>query len=135
MPAEITSPYGYRTHPVYGDRRLHAGVDFRARQGTPVRPSGVGVVISTGQPSSSRTGLVTVQHAFGWRSRYLHLSRVDVRPGDVVTPSRPIGLSGGTPGTPGAGTSTGPHLHFELYYWDGSTWQSVDPMPYLRLEA
>jgi murein DD-endopeptidase MepM/ murein hydrolase activator NlpD len=134
MPAEVSSPYGYRTHPVYGDRRLHAGVDLRAKQGTRVRAASLGVVISTSQPTLSRTGVITVQHAYGWRTRYIHLSRVDVKPGDVVSPATPIGLTGGTPGTPGAGTSTGAHLHLELLRWDGAEWSSVDPLTLIPLE-
>lgn len=127
----ITSPFGERHHPTLNVRRPHNGADIRAPQGTLLRAVWPGTVVRATDPLAG-IGLVEVEHPWGARTRYLHLSEVAVRAGDQVTPAIPIGRSGGTPGTPGAGASTGPHLHFELLRWDGSAWTPVDPEPLLR---
>lgn len=127
MPPVVTSPWGWRVHPVTGERRWHSGADLRFRQGEPVQPIAVGVVSRVIAPQAGNTGIVEVLHPWGWRSRYVHLSRVLARPGQLVSRGAPLGLAGGTPGTPGAGVSTGPHLHLEITFWNGAGWTSVDP--------
>ena len=119
-PPVITSPYGYRIHPIYGYRKLHAGTDFRAYCGTPIIAAADGtvqwakavggfgnqVMLNHGSPNG--TSLMT---------SYNHLSTFAVRTGDQVVQGQVVGYSGTT------GTSTACHLHFEVYV-DGST---VDP--------
>jgi murein DD-endopeptidase MepM/ murein hydrolase activator NlpD len=71
---------------------------------------------------------VTIEHSNGFKTVYGHLSEINVSAGDSVSVNDVIGRSGGTPGTPGAGsTTTGPHLHFEVWY-NGVV---VDPEDYL----
>jgi murein DD-endopeptidase MepM/ murein hydrolase activator NlpD len=116
----FSSGFGLRTHPVYGDVRLHTGVDFSARPGTPVLAGGGGTVIWAG----SRGGygnLVVIDHGNGLATLYAHQSRLRVGQGQVVAAGEHIGDVGST------GLSTGPHLHFEVRE-KGSP---VDPVGYL----
>jgi murein DD-endopeptidase MepM/ murein hydrolase activator NlpD len=111
--ARISSPYGMRKHPTTGKMALHKGLDYAIPQGTPVVASADGVV----EFASSAGGygyLVIINHGGGMKTRYGHLSSFLVSSGQRVTRGQPIARSGGKPGTPGAGTTSGPHLHFEV---------------------
>lgn len=120
----LSSPFGMRT--LEGVRRLHAGQDLAVAVGTPVRAAAAGTVVFAG--SASGYGyLVIVQHADGVTTRYAHLSVIQARPGPV-TAGAVIGLSGGARGAPGAGHSTGPHLHFEVR----RAGAAIDPAPWMR---
>ena len=117
---EKTSGFGPRVHPVYGDVRLHQGIDIDGDTGDRVRAARSGEVILAG----SRSGYgntVVVYHGLGYSTLYAHLSRISVTVGDQVSSGDRIGSIGST------GLSTGPHLHFELRI-DG---EAVDPIPYL----
>lgn len=103
----ISSPYGYRTHPVYGDRRFHTGVDYAAGYGVPVGSTKSGTVILA-KYNSSYGNYVIVDHGDGIASLYAHLSGFAVGYGERVSQGQTIGYIGST------GTSTGPHLHFEI---------------------
>lgn len=107
-PASIrySSGFGYRIHPLLGTRKLHAGVDMAAPQGTPVFASGSGVVRSAAW-GGGYGNLIQIDHGNGLLSRYAHLSHVNVTTGQPVSIGTLIGLMGTT------GTSTGSHLHFE----------------------
>lgn len=118
--ARVTSPFGRRRmHPILNRVLPHTGVDFGAPQGTPVRVTGDGVVISAG-PRGGYGTMVEVQHPSGYTTRYAHLSRVaagiagnrPVRQGEV------IGYVGMT------GLATGPHLHYELR----AQGRAIDPL-------
>ena len=133
----ITSPYGWRIHPVLGTRKYHNGVDLRAPQGTPVHAVMSGYVHALDLVGTGAGGCwVRLVHgaAIGttrllW-STYCHLSRVDVARGDYVQEGHVIGLSGGTVGTHGAGRSTGPHLHWSMWEGPGDR-TDIDPLPWL----
>ena len=100
------SGFGWRKDPIDGARRFHAGVDLPAAKGTPVVSVAPGRVLEAGE--SGGYGLqVTVEHADGWTSRYAHLSKIEVRPGDRIPRGARLGRVGSS------GRSTGPHLHFE----------------------
>lgn len=120
----ITSPYGYRLHPIYGVYRLHAGTDFRAYCGTPIYAAADGIVVWT-KVRSGYGNQVMINHGkIGdnyYASSYSHLSRFAVSPDDVVLRGMLIGYAGTT------GSSTACHLHFEVYI-NGAT---VDPMSVL----
>lgn len=142
--ADVSSPYGYRIHPVTGERKLHMGIDVPLPQGTPVHAFRLAVVGRVVQPSASdlsRTASVelidaTLPPLAMTRSRWVHLSRVDVERGQTVSRGTQIGLSGGAPGKPGSGPSTtGPHLHLETWRRgpDG-VWTSFDPFTVLPPE-
>ncbi|MFC5998105.1 peptidoglycan DD-metalloendopeptidase family protein [Quadrisphaera sp. GCM10027208] len=121
--ARISSHYGYRIHPIYNTRRLHAGTDFAASCGTPVRAAADGTVIRAGVNGGYGNQIV-VHHGTlrgqGVASSYNHLSGYAVR-GGSVSRGQVIGYVGTT------GTSTGCHLHFEVYV-NGST---QNPMNWL----
>ncbi|MGH9002059.1 MAG: M23 family metallopeptidase, partial [Acidimicrobiia bacterium] len=104
--APMSSRFGYRTHPIFGDTRLHAGVDFSAGAGTPIRASGPGRVVWAG-PRGGYGNLVAIDHGNGLATLYAHQSRIDVTIGEKVATGEVVGLVGST------GFSTGPHLHFE----------------------
>jgi murein DD-endopeptidase MepM/ murein hydrolase activator NlpD len=105
----VTSHYGMRFHPVYGQRKKHEGIDYGAPVGTPVWTVADGT-ITAARFSSSAGNMVTVQHSNGLTSEYFHLSRFaeGAREGTKVKQKQVIGYVGST------GTSTGPHLHFGL---------------------
>lgn len=102
----IVAPVG----DVFGPRgpRFHAGVDFPAETGTPVGAARAGHVVFAGPSGSGWGNLVVLAHGSGVRTRYAHLSRIDVRVGARVAGGSTIGLVGAT------GEATGPHLHFEV---------------------
>lgn len=104
--APMSSRFGYRVHPIFGDTRLHAGVDFSAGSGTPIRASGPGKVVWSG-PRGGYGNLVVIDHGNGLATLYAHQSRTEVNVGQRVVTGEVLGLVGST------GFSTGPHLHFE----------------------
>lgn len=117
----VSSGFGWRTHPVFGEPAFHRGIDFSAPAGTPVHASAQGVVTFIG-PAETYGKLVVVSHGERMQSRYAHLEGIEVTTGMVVTPGQRIGRVGST------GRSTGPHLHFELVV-DG---RLVNPKPLLE---
>jgi murein DD-endopeptidase MepM/ murein hydrolase activator NlpD len=121
--APITSRYGWRIHPIYGTRRMHAGTDYGAACGTPVRAAAGGSVVRAGSAGGYGNQIVLSHGVIGGRSlgsSYNHLSRYAVR-GGRVDAGQVIGYVGTT------GASTGCHLHFEVYV-NGS---HVDPQSLL----
>lgn len=125
-PAPITSPYGWRTHPILGDRRLHKGTDIGAPSGTPVLAAFAGKITAAKQMNGYGMAIVLESETGMQNSLYAHLSESYVRPGQWVQPGETIGRVGST------GLSTGPHLHFELRYRTAKGWQHFDPGPHLR---
>lgn len=120
IPAPITSLFGWRVHPIYGDHRFHSGTDLAAPMGTPVLASRAGRVAVA--DSLGGYGLtVILRHGDGdIESRYAHLSRIAVRPGEWIEQGEVIGLVGST------GNSTGPHLHFEVRQLTAQGWIAMD---------
>jgi murein DD-endopeptidase MepM/ murein hydrolase activator NlpD len=98
---QLSSPFG----PRWG--RMHEGIDITNRSGTPIVAALGGVVSFTGWYGGYGQ-LVRVDHGGGLETRYAHLSRIDVAPGEPVAPGDPLGRMGTT------GSSTGVHLHFEV---------------------
>ena len=93
----------------------HPGVDIRASQGTPIKAVASGYVARVKHDNSSRYGYIMIVHGDGLSTVYGHISKVYVKEDDYVVQGQKIALSGGLPGTPGAGRlTTGPHLHFEV---------------------
>jgi murein DD-endopeptidase MepM/ murein hydrolase activator NlpD len=103
-----SSAFGLRMHPLLGTLRRHAGIDFAAPSGTPVRAVGDGGVIQAGYAGGFGK-LIEIRHRDGMVTRYGHLRgfAAGLREGQVVTQGQVIGFVGST------GLSTGPHLHFE----------------------
>lgn len=103
----LTSGYGYRRDPIDGTRAPHFAIDIAASPGQEVRVTADGVVVRAGR-AGGLGNAVYVAHGYGITTRYGHLSRIDVRPGDRVRQRDVIGLVGNT------GRSTGYHLHYEV---------------------
>ncbi len=118
---EFFAPVEGRQSGVFGAQRIlagtpqapHGGVDFAAPAGTEVRAPCGGIVRLARGPFTLEGNLVMIDHGFGLVSAFLHLSRIDVKPGDVVAEGQVIGAVGAT------GRATGPHLHW------GLTWRDV----------
>ena len=119
----FSSPFGYRIHPIYGDWRFHYGVDLSAPQGTPIYATRGGRVTYATYDSSSGY-YVSINHLDGFVSKYLHMTHYIVSPGQYVAAGQIIGYCGST------GASTGPHLHFSIYY-NGS---AVNPAKYINIK-
>lgn len=117
----LTSGFGYRVHPIKGSREFHTGLDLSARPGTPVRATADGIVSFAGR-SGANGNLVALEHGFGYSTYYAHNKKINVKIGDIIKRGDVISYVGST------GSSTGPHLHYEI--WKNS--KSVNPKPYLR---
>jgi len=119
LQGRISSAYGWRSISVAGNQ-FHGGIDVAAPTGTPVAAARGGVVVRAGWIGAYGF-LVAVDHGDGWETRYAHLSRIDVAPGQRVAQGSVVGLVGST------GASTGPHLHFEIRHQG----RALDPLTYL----
>lgn len=102
-----TSDFGWRIHPVTGERSFHTGVDIGAPLGTEVVAALDGVVTFAGRRGAYGQ-LIEIAHGDGYSTRYAHLSAILVQYGQIVRAGQVIGLVGST------GRATGPHLHFEF---------------------
>jgi murein DD-endopeptidase MepM/ murein hydrolase activator NlpD len=108
IPSPITSLFGWRIHPIFGDQRMHTGTDIAAPLGTPVIAALTGKVLLADFLGGYGIA-IALEHGQGsQQTLYAHLSELFVKPGQVVEKGTVIGRVGTT------GNSTGPHLHFEL---------------------
>lgn len=103
------SGWGYRIHPVYKIRKFHYGMDFTAPTGTEVYATGDGSVEEATDEHSGYGKMITLNHGYGYKTVYAHLSRYNVRAGQKVKRGEIIGYVGST------GISTAPHLHYEVH--------------------
>lgn len=119
----FSSPFGMRLHPVYGDYRLHNGVDLSAPEGTPIYASRAGQVI-VATYGASGGNYVMIDHMDGtYTTMYLHMTRYVVSVGQNVAAGELIGYCGST------GVSTGPHLHFSVF----KNGVAVNPADYIPI--
>ena len=116
----LASGFGMRVHPIYKVKMMHPGIDFSAPQGTPVYATGAGKVAVVKTSLSGYGKQVIIDHGFGYRTRYAHLQDFSVKQGQQVERGQSIGLVGNT------GTSTAPHLHYEVFRDD----ERVNPIYY-----
>lgn len=116
----LTSAYGWRTHPITGKQSFHNGVDLANVQGTPIYAAKSGTV-TVATYNGVYGYYVQINHGDGFSSLYGHLTHYIVGVGQSVSAGQVIGYMGST------GWSTGPHLHFTIYY-NGNT---VNPMNYI----
>ncbi|MCB8816207.1 murein hydrolase activator EnvC family protein [Desulfosporosinus shakirovi] len=116
---EITSPFGWRTHPITKKRSMHTGTDVGAPTGTKIHAAGAGVVIMAGW-NTAYGNMTIIDHGSGISTLYGHQSRLDVSEGQSVEADEVIGAVGST------GWSTGAHLHFEVRVGGNPT----DPLQY-----
>jgi hypothetical protein len=106
----------------------HHGVDLATQSGSDVVAINNGIVIDSGFRNNKCGGTLEIEHPGGFKSRFCHLKKINVRKGENVKKGQVVGLSGGAKGDVGAGSSTGPHLHFELKK-DNTL---VDPLKYIN---
>lgn len=116
----ITSPYGYRTHPIFGSTIYHSGMDIGVDYGTPVHAADSGVVVEAGWISGYGYAVI-IDHGNGLSTLYGHNESLNVSEGQSVSQGQVIAYAGST------GNSTGPHVHFEVR----SNGDPVDPSAYL----
>lgn len=117
---QLTSGFGWRSDPVHGTTRFHAGIDIANDPGTPIHAVAAGRVVAAGD-SSGYGRAITIDHGFGITTVYAHCTTLRVREGDLVKKGDYIATMGST------GKSTGPHLHFELRIDESAH----DPIRYL----
>lgn len=115
-----SSGWGMRMHPVYKVPLFHWGMDFVAPKGTVVYATGDGVIESTLTRRTGHGKHIVINHGFGYKTLYAHLSKFNVVPGQKVKRGQVIGYVGTT------GTSTAPHLHYEVQ----KNGKKVDPKYY-----
>ncbi len=129
----MASGYGYRIHPVYKTRKLHTGMDFSAPKGTPIYATGDGTVKKVKRSRRGYGNIVKIDHGYGYQTFYAHMDRFIVKRGQKVKRGDIIGFVGST------GTSTAPHLHYEViknkrkvnpvnYYFNDLTPEEYDIM-------
>lgn len=116
----ITSPFGYRTHPIFGTTIFHAGIDIGVDYGTPIHAADSGVVVYAGWISGYGNAVI-IDHGGGVSTLYGHNQSLAVSEGQSVSKGSVVAYAGST------GNSTGPHCHFEVDV-NGSP---VNPMGYL----
>lgn len=119
---DYSSNWGIRSDPFHGNARMHAGVDIRGPIGTPIYATADGYV-GRAQRAGGYGNLIELEHGKGLQTRYGHLSKILVNPGDQVRRGQLIGLMGST------GRSTGSHLHYEVRMDGGA----VNPVPFLTV--
>ncbi|MDR2400080.1 MAG: M23 family metallopeptidase [Deferribacteraceae bacterium] len=118
---KVTSKFGFRRSPFTGTPSFHEGVDLESKTGMPVKATADGIVVFAGVRSGYGF-LVTIDHGFGYITRYAHNSKLLVHSGDIVKKGDTICLSGST------GRSAGPHLHYEVLY-NGNPVNAVKYLP------
>jgi murein DD-endopeptidase MepM/ murein hydrolase activator NlpD len=104
----ITSGFGWRTHPIFGTKEFHTGIDIAGWSGEPIVAAYWGTVRFVGYRGGYGLDVV-VDHGHGVQTSYAHLSATSVKPGEFVEQGQQVGRTGST------GWSTGPHLFFEVY--------------------
>ena len=116
----VTSPYGEREHPVYGQDAVHYGVDLASERGTPIVTTAPGKVVEV-KVHDIYGNCVLIQHTNRIKSFYAHMDTINVKNDDIVYENTVIGTVGDT------GVATGPHLHFGVRVDD----EPVDPEKYI----
>jgi murein DD-endopeptidase MepM/ murein hydrolase activator NlpD len=116
----VTSGFGWRTHPIYKTVVFHTGMDFSAEQGTPIYATGDGVVDVAENLLQGYRRHVVLDHGYGYKSLYGHMSKMAVKKGQKVSRGQLIGYVGST------GLSTAPHIHYEVI----KNGEKVNPINY-----
>ncbi len=119
--AALSSTFGSRTDPILGTPAFHAGLDFRAGTGDPIKATAAGTIVKAGW-NGGYGQMVEIDHGKGFTTRYAHMSYIAVAPGQKVAAGTVIGKAGST------GRSTGPHLHYEVR----RAGEAVDPLAFLK---
>jgi murein DD-endopeptidase MepM/ murein hydrolase activator NlpD len=104
----IASGFGWRIHPIYKVRKMHTGMDFSAKIGTPIYATGDGVIIKAKKSYGGYGNEIEIDHGYGYVTKYAHMKAFKVKKGQKIKRGEQIGTVGNT------GASTGPHLHYEV---------------------
>ena len=120
----ISSYFGYRPDPIYKVEKFHSGMDFSAQLGTEAFATGDGKVIEVEDGHWGYGNMVTIDHGFGYKTRYAHLQKFAVRKGQKVKRGQVVGYIGNT------GKTTGVHLHYEVLKND----VAIDPMNFFYFD-
>jgi len=107
--SRMASGYGYRIHPIYKTRKMHSGMDFSAKTGTPIYATGDGKISKVRRSRRGYGNHVIIDHGFGYKTLYAHMKKYAVKRGQKVKRGEVIGYVGST------GTSVAPHLHYEVH--------------------
>jgi len=102
------SGFGWRTHPIYKTAEFHPGMDFAAPQGTEIYSTGDGTIERADALAQGYGNHIVINHGYGYKTLYGHMSKMAVRAGQVVKRGQLIGYVGST------GLSTAPHVHYEV---------------------
>ncbi|MCF0178179.1 MAG: M23 family metallopeptidase, partial [Bacteroidales bacterium] len=116
----ITSSYGYRSDPFKGVSKMHSGIDIGGPKGEPIFATGNGVVSRVAYNYYGYGNIVEIDHGFGYKTLYGHLTMATVAEGQTISKGDQIGTLGST------GRSTAPHLHYEVRYRE----KTVNPWNY-----
>ncbi|MCC7302978.1 MAG: M23 family metallopeptidase [Bacteroidia bacterium] len=100
--------FGWRTHPIYKTSEFHPGMDFACPMNTPIYATGDGVVERADAAASGYGNHVVINHSYGYKTLYAHMTKFNVHPGQKVKRGQVIGYVGST------GLSTAPHVHYEV---------------------
>ncbi len=114
------SGFGMRMHPIFKRKKMHTGMDFTCPKGTDIQATGAGVIEKIIKKKSGYGTHVIINHGYGYQSLYAHMASVSVKAGDKVSRGQIIGTVGNT------GTSTAPHLHYEVIHNNNK----VNPISY-----
>lgn len=106
---KFLSGFGMRIHPIHKIRKFHKGIDFTAPKGTAIQATGNGVVVSVNKVGKGYGKHVLIDHGYGYKTLYAHMSSIEIKPGQKVKKGQQIGKVGNT------GSSTGAHLHYEVW--------------------
>ena len=106
---QMASGFGMRIHPIYKTQQFHNGMDFTARIGTPIYATGDGKIAKVESSARGYGKYVIIDHGFGYKTLYAHMSKFKVTIGQKVNRGDVIGYVGNT------GLSSGPHLHYEVH--------------------
>lgn len=104
----MASGYGMRMHPIYKRPKMHTGMDFSAEKGTEIYATGAGKIVQAELSQRGYGNHVVIDHGYGYKTLYAHMSGMNVRIGEYITRGQIIGYVGNT------GTSVAPHLHYEV---------------------
>ncbi|MDD5150258.1 MAG: M23 family metallopeptidase [Flavobacterium sp.] len=105
----MASGFGYRSDPFTKARKMHEGMDFTSKTGTPVFATGDGIIAQADNRASGFGNHIVIRHGFGYETLYAHLSKYNCRPGQRIKRGDIIGFVGST------GRSEAPHLHYEVH--------------------
>lgn len=114
------SGFGYRLHPIFKVIKMHTGIDFPAKTGVPIYSTGDGKVVKIQYKKNGYGNNIIIDHGFGYKTLYAHMSKIRVKLGQKIKKGGIIGFVGNT------GNSTGPHLHYEVIYNN----KKINPLPF-----